>query len=171
MGRADKMSRLRGRQGPRQGERFSLIPDDVLRSTAWGTLAGMPAKVLVVLAAQFNGYNNGRLTLPLSAARIYGIRSNDTLNRALHELRELGLIELTEQGGLPPYGCSRYALCWRDINCPPNSPTILRPTGEGWITWSEAPEKQRKRKPPNRSMAAAKSSPANGASWSGHKTT
>lgn len=43
-----------------------------------------------------------------------GWRSRDTLERALHQLIDAGLIELTRQGGLNR--CSLYALTWHAID-------------------------------------------------------
>jgi hypothetical protein len=135
-----------------------MVPVEVLESEACRTLPGTVFKVMVVLAAQFHGSNNGSLTLPLSAARRFGVRSNDTLKRALQTLCERGLIELTHQGGLPPYGCSKYALAWRDINNPRGSLVALRPCSQGWIIWKE-PEDSQRRKPPVRVAGLTKSSP------------
>lgn len=169
MSQRDKRARLTGRQGVREGERFALIPVEVLESAAFGSLTGMEAKVLVVLAGQFHGYNNGDLTLPLSVAQKYGIRSNDTLKSALKTLRDRGLIELTHQGGLPPFGCSRYALCWREINNPPGSVAPLTPTSKRWIDWAD-PSVSRRRKPPVRVATKPKSSPVTGRGWSDQRT-
>jgi hypothetical protein len=161
MGRLDKRARLIGRQGPAEGQRYALLPVEVLESAACRTLSGTELKVLVYLAAQFHGSNNGSLTLPLSVARRFGMRSNDTLNRGLKSLVRRGLIELTHQGGLPPYGCSKYALCWWELNNPRGSPVALQPTLKKWVSWEEPPDNPR-RKPPVRSASCTKSSPVIG---------
>jgi hypothetical protein len=124
-----------------------MLPVEVLTSEACRTLDASIHKVLVVLAAQYDGSNNGLLTLPLSVARRYGIRSCDTLNRALKELADRGLIEKTYQGGLPPYGCSKYALCWREKRSSPDSPIQKAATPKDWLTWT-TPAKAKKRRPP-----------------------
>lgn len=158
MAKKRSMARAKGRQGPRDGERYALMPVEVLQSEACRTLPAAQLRVLVALAAQFTGYNNGRLTLPLSAARAFGIGSNDTLNRGLHELMDRGLIQLTKQGGLPPFGCSTYALCWRQLDDPGGHHLMRKPTSDGWKTWRCA-ESSKKRRPPIRNIDVPTASP------------
>lgn len=112
----DERARKTGRLGVARAERYALLPDDVLMSPAVSTLSLAAFKVLVVLAAQYCGRNNGKLTLPFSVARGYGICSKGTLISALRELADRGLVLETHKGGLPPYGCSRYALTWRELD-------------------------------------------------------
>lgn len=169
MSQKDKRARLTGRQGQREGQRYAMLPVEVLTSAACQSLSGMEFKVLVILAAQFHGANNGSLTLPLSASRRFGIRSNDTLKRGLHTLLDRGLIELTHQGGLPPYGCSKYALCWWELNNPRGSLVPLRPTSKKWVDWVESPV-SRRRKAPGQSGESAKSGPATGPARSDQRT-
>ena len=147
MSSRDRRLRATARQGRRTGERFARLPVEVLQSEACRTLDGTALKVLVALAAQFHGSNNGILTLPLSAARNFGIRSSDSLNRGLKELVERGLIEKTHQGGLPPYGCSKYALCWLEKRSSSNSLGQNATTPKDWVTWT-MPADAKKRRPP-----------------------
>ena len=138
-----------------------MVPVEVMQSEACRTLDATILKVLFVLAAQYRGSNNGLLTLPLSEARKYGIRSSDSLNRGLKELLERGLIEKIHQGGLPPYGCSKYALCWREKRSSPDSPIENAATPKDWVTWT-MPADAKKRRPPVAVRGRRSASPITG---------
>jgi hypothetical protein len=74
----------------------------------------MKAKALLLdIGARYNGFNNGDLAAPYSWMKERGWKSKDTLHRALKELLETGMIELTRQGGL--HGPSLYAFTWMPI--------------------------------------------------------
>ena len=119
-----------------RGERYALLPDEVLTAPAVVSLPPAAFRVLVTLTAQYNGHNNGRLSLPLSAARGYGVRSADTLHRALNELINRGLIERMHQGGLG-LGCSRYSLAWRDLDPEPHGSCVLpTPATHAYLKWA-----------------------------------
>lgn len=72
----------------------------VHNSPAWRVL-GYPAKALYVdLRASLTGTNNGDLSAALSDLKHRGWASSKTLARALYELRSLGFIAVTREGGL-----------------------------------------------------------------------
>jgi hypothetical protein len=137
--RRDRRTRLTGRLGVTKGERYALLPDEVLQSEAVRELDGVSRWVLVCISAQYHGRNNGRLTLPYSAAVGYGIRSKDSLTRGLRQLVEHGLLEITHQGGLPPLGCSRYALAWKSVDADEKLGIVgtLNPSN-AWAKWQNA---------------------------------
>ena len=137
----------RGRRAYATGERFAAIPVEVLESEAFAALSGVGVRALLALAAQYRGANNGRLTLPLSAARLLAIRSKDSLHRGLCELQDVGLIEVTEQGGLPPHGCSRYALTFRGIDPADGSGLVASPPSHRWQQYAGG---RQRRQPPGR---------------------
>ncbi len=93
---------------------FTAVPHTVQDSSNWKQLGGSSLKVLLIIARQYNGNNNGDLCASFSIMRRRGIRSPDTLHRALRELRHYGMIELTRQGGL--HAASLYALTWHAID-------------------------------------------------------
>lgn len=66
------------------------------------------------LASQYDGFNNGDLTIAYSVARAKGITANGSLRRGAQELIEAGLIMLTRQGGRNRP--SLYALKWFSID-------------------------------------------------------
>ena len=74
-----------------------------------------PAKTLLVdVAMQYSGKNNGDLAVTLSMMKKRGWRSNSTLRRALKELVEAEWLTMTRQGGR--HKCNLYALTWEPID-------------------------------------------------------
>ena len=99
----------------RESGNFAIIPHCVLESENWRRCGGSAVKLLLELARQFRGNNNGDLCASISVLKPRGWRSSDVLGRALAELRYYGFIELTRQGGLH-CSASLYALAWRAID-------------------------------------------------------
>lgn len=93
---------------------FSAVPHAVQDSQNWHRCGGTAIKLLLALVRQFNGRNNGDLGASMSILKRVGWRSPETISLALRELRHLGLITLTRQGGL--HGPSLYALTWHPIH-------------------------------------------------------
>ncbi|MGV7079257.1 ArsR family transcriptional regulator [Testudinibacter sp. P80/BLE/0925] len=93
---------------------FSTLRHDVINSPEFNALSGNSAKLLTKLLGQFNGYNNGDLTLLQNkAAELYGM-SNATAKKAIDELLDSGFIITTRQGG--KNRCSLYALTFIAVN-------------------------------------------------------
>lgn len=107
------MKDTRRRRTPR---RFAMLPLHVLESDAMRTLSHAAFRVLVLLAGQFNGHNNGALGITHSQARKNGIGSRHTLYRALAELRGRGLIEQTFPASRVPPRPVMFALSWVSID-------------------------------------------------------
>ncbi|MAO13721.1 hypothetical protein [Marinobacter sp.] len=107
----DRRAKLKGRRGTAT---FLHIPHDVLNSDAYASLPPSAVKLLVDIASQFNGYNNGDLCATLSVLRAKGWTSSGGLNKQLKALLNAGLIEQTRQGGRNK--CSLYAVTWRAID-------------------------------------------------------
>ncbi len=83
----------------------------MLATPAWRSLTPAARAVYVVLAARFNGCNNGSLALSArDAARLCNI-NKDTATRAFHELVEHGFIECVTPGGFSRK--VRHATEWR----------------------------------------------------------
>jgi len=95
--------------------RFAKLPLTVLDQVAVTTLHHAAFRVLVLLAAQFTGYNNGALGLSKSQAANQNI-SNKTLYKALATLEERGLIERTYPASRVPPRPTMYALMWTSID-------------------------------------------------------
>jgi hypothetical protein len=71
-------------------------------------------KLLVDLAAQYKGSNNGDLCAAWSVMHPRGWRSKETLFKSLRELEHYGMIERTRQGGRKR--ATLYAITWRAID-------------------------------------------------------
>jgi hypothetical protein len=89
-----------------------MLPVKVLTSDAARTLSHATFRVLVLLAAQYSGFNNGALGLTHKQALNNGIGSRHTLYRSLADLRNRGLIELTFPASRVPPRPSMFALTW-----------------------------------------------------------
>lgn len=98
------------------GGRFAQLPLCVIKHSAVTTLTPAERWVLVALAGQFSGGNNGALCLTRGVAKEYGIRSADTLGRSLGVLQTRGLIEQTHAGSYVPATAARYAIAWHALN-------------------------------------------------------
>lgn len=107
----DRRARATGKKG---NAPFLHIPHDVLSSDAYKSLDGWSARLLVDIAGQYKGHNNGDLCAAWSIMQSRGWKSKGTLHRALNALIDAGLIEQTRQGGRNR--CSLYGVTWRAID-------------------------------------------------------
>jgi hypothetical protein len=94
---------------------FLMIPHEVLKSRAYRSLPPSAVKLLVDIAGQYNGRNNGDLAAYMKLMRPKGWHSTSTLHRAKQELLKAGLIEQTRQGGMN-LGPNLYAVTWKPID-------------------------------------------------------
>ena len=90
--------------GRRKVVPFLRLPRPVYNSPNFIMLSSSAVKLLIDIAIQYNGANNGDLQASLNPMRARGWVSSSTLNRARQELLHYGFVELTRQGGL---GCFR----------------------------------------------------------------
>jgi hypothetical protein len=89
------------------------MPSVVLNSPQYAALSAHAVKLLLDLAAQFNGHNNGDLAAAWTVMEKRGWRSRDTLGRAMDELMRAEFIVQTRQGGRHAaslYGITFFAL-------------------------------------------------------------
>lgn len=111
-----KRSRAKGRKesGP-----FTGIPWVVLDHPDVAGLSGNAFKLLLYLARQFRGRNNGDLSASYSVLKDAGaFNSRDTIQRAKRELIDKGIIVQTREGRFTNPGgiCALYALSWIPIH-------------------------------------------------------
>lgn len=98
--------------------RFAGIPHSVMQHPDYYKLSGNAVKLLVELAMQYNGRNNGKLCAVFSQLRVRGWNSQGTLDRAKKELLKADLIVKTkintfgQNGKSPTY----YAITWQKID-------------------------------------------------------
>ncbi|MEO6117848.1 MAG: hypothetical protein ABIP37_02120 [Methylotenera sp.] len=87
----------------------------VLRSKVYANLSSHAVKLLNDLLCQYRGTNNGDLSAPFSTMqRDRGWKSKGTLARAIKELIESGLIEVSRQGGR--HKCSLFAVTFYAVD-------------------------------------------------------
>jgi hypothetical protein len=105
--------RSRGRQDRDPGP-FVAIPHLVLDSPGYRACTHTSHSLLLEIARQFNGNNNGKLVITPKYLSPRGWRSNDVITRAKAELLAAGLIFETRKGARPNRA-SWYALTWHPL--------------------------------------------------------
>lgn len=82
----------------REAGGFAAIPHCLLQSSVFAGLSAHAIKLLMDLAAQFKGFNNGDLCLAWSLMEKRGWKSRDTLTKARRELLDTDLVVVTRYG-------------------------------------------------------------------------
>ena len=97
---------------------FSGIPRIVMNNQDYINLPSTAKVLLVELAFQFRGKNNGDLTTAWGILHKRGFKSKATLSRATKALIQANMIIQTRKGQfLNPGGvCALYALTWQPID-------------------------------------------------------
>ena len=96
---------------------FAPIDHLVIDSPAFADLKGESVRVLLIIARQYDGRNNGHLQCTFSYCKDRGIGSKHTLAKAIAELISHGFIYRTRSHGFEAgknlWG--RYAITWRPL--------------------------------------------------------
>ena len=110
-------------------ERFLGIPLSVFETEAYRSLKASSVKMLVDLAKQYNGYNNGDFTAAYSVLKKHGWKSKGTIQSAIKELIDKGFIVRTRNARFqnPNATCALYGVTWRTIDAC-NDKLDIRPT-------------------------------------------
>lgn len=108
-----KRSRLKSK-GRRDCGSFLALPHSLLRHPVVAALSPRATKLLLDVAVEYNGQNNGDLNAVLSRLKHRGWRSSSQLALAKRELLSVGLLVQTRQGGLNIP--SLYALSWQKLD-------------------------------------------------------
>lgn len=98
-------------KGSKYAEPFVGIVRSVFESPAFIALSPFACKLLLELAGQYRGDNNGDLTSAWSVLGKRGWNSRTTLWRVKRELIEAGFIYVTRKGHMPNT-CELLALTW-----------------------------------------------------------
>ena len=98
-------------KGSKYSEPFVGIVRSVFDSPAFTALSPFACKLLLELAGQYRGDNNGNLTVAWSIVSKRGWRSRTTLYRAKKELINAGFAYVTRKGHMPST-CELLALTW-----------------------------------------------------------
>jgi len=108
-------AKWKAQKDKRDGHGFLAMPTVVLESPGYRAASHVARALLVDIAMQHNGRNNGRLVACTKYLQPLGWRSNDTVVRARRELLELGLLVETRRGGFPNTA-AWYALSWQALD-------------------------------------------------------
>lgn len=102
----------------RDGLGFVALPFVVLDCPGFLGLSGPAVRLLIDMARQYSGRNNGRLVACAKAMKPRGWNSNDTLSRARKELEEAGFLVQTRLG-MRPNRAAWFALSWQALDWSP----------------------------------------------------
>jgi hypothetical protein len=94
---------------------FVKLPHNVLNSGAYTSLSARGRMLLIDIAMQFRGNNNGDLCAAWKFMKPRGWQSEATLNAAKKELLASGLVCETRMGARPNKA-TLYAVTWRDLD-------------------------------------------------------
>ena len=112
-----------------------VIPYTLLRHPNFTRLSPFGNKLLMDLARQYSGFNNGYLCGAWALMKEAGWRSEDTVRGALQEVEHYRLIERTQQGGRNRPNL--YALTWRRIDEKKDKPLDVSPTMKPNNAWKQ----------------------------------
>jgi hypothetical protein len=99
----------------RDGSTFVALPFVVIDSPGYRAASHTARSLLLDLARQFRGHNNGKLTACRKYLGPLGWRSNDVIVRARRELIDCRLIVETRKGARPNRA-AWYALAWQKLD-------------------------------------------------------
>ncbi|MBX9900855.1 MAG: hypothetical protein K2Y28_08745 [Burkholderiaceae bacterium] len=118
---------------PKMGA-FLALPLAVIHSNRFKELSPYSIKLLIDVASQFNGKNNGDLCLAWKLMKVKGWKSEATLHRSKKELLAAGFICETRRGRLPNF-CSLFGITWHPLN--PNQKFDIGPGGFSFGAWAK----------------------------------
>lgn len=109
-----------GRERAKKGisGRFLALPHNVMDCPAFIGLSAPATRLLLDIARQYMGINNGKLLCTLSILQKRGWTSNDTLIRARKELEQAMFIQKTREGW-KPRRAAWYGICWQPLDYDP----------------------------------------------------
>ena len=93
-----------------------MLPLTVFNTAAVSTLSHAVFRILMLMAKEYNGANNGALGLTRSQTAENGIGSDHTLYGALRTLEKRRLIEQTYPASRVPPRPTMYALTWLPVD-------------------------------------------------------
>jgi hypothetical protein len=109
-----------GRNSKRRGEkivgRFLALPYSVLNSGEFRSLSNASVRLLLLIASQYVGGNNGKLVCCTKFLEKHGRASRGSMDRGLKELIAAGLLCRTRIGYRKL--ASWYAIAWRELDVP-----------------------------------------------------
>jgi hypothetical protein len=125
-----KRPKFTGRGG---GPTFVMLRHDMVRSREWQALSGNAVKLAIHLAQQYNGSNNGDLSMSKADLIDAGWNSHTTALKARDELVEAGFVVITRHGYKRV--CNLYAVTWFAIDDCPEKRLEMAPTTRAPDYW------------------------------------
>jgi len=95
----------------RDGDRHIALPHVVIDSPSYRALGYAARALLIDIARQYTGSNNGRLVACDKYLKPMGWNSHDTVSRALVAIKDAGLLIETRMG-MRPNRAAWFALGW-----------------------------------------------------------
>lgn len=130
-----KMEPTRRRKGRKIEGGFFAVPRAVMHSPVFRELPAIAVKLLLDIGSQYNGRNNGDLSIAWKLMRMRGWRSEETLHRAKTQLLNGGLISETRKGRRPNV-CSLYGITWLALD--PSTKYDIQPWAFPFGAWNAA---------------------------------
>ena len=121
---------------------FLMMPHALLNCAKFRALSPIGVKLLLDVAGQYNGKNNGDLSAAWKVMQPRGWHSEATLGKAKKELLKAGFIAETRKGRLPNV-CSLYGITWQPLNASPK--LDIGADGFPYGQWIELPKLAGKR--------------------------
>ena len=130
-----------------------IIPVSLLRHTNFVRLSPFACKLVLDLARQYSGFNNGYLSAALSILKPVGWKSESTIREAVAECLHYKMIILSRQGGRNR--CNLFALTWHRVHEKAGKPLDISATMSPSNSWKE--EIDRYVKPPRKKIIRPRS--------------
>lgn len=108
-------AKFKGNRGKRDGKQFVLLPRVVIESPGYRQAGHTARSLLIDVALQYTGFNNGKLVACAKYVAPIGWNSNATVLRAVRELLTCGLLIETRKGARPNKA-AWFALSWLDLD-------------------------------------------------------
>lgn len=118
-----------------KGGNAFIVPVQLLRHPNFARLSPFANKLVMDLARQFSGYNNGYLCASRSLMKDCGWTAPHTLGLAVQELEHYRIIIRSRQGGRNR--ATLHAFTWRRIDQKADKPLDLHPTMKPTDDWEE----------------------------------
>jgi hypothetical protein len=108
-------AKFKGGRDKRDGTTFLALPLVVLESKGYRQASATARALLIDVAMQYTGHNNGKLTACVKYLKPKGWTSNGTILRAVHDLQACGLMVETRKGARPNKA-AWFALTWHELD-------------------------------------------------------
>lgn len=119
---------------------FAMLEHRILDSPAYANLKPSSKNLLVLLARQYDGKNNGHLHATYSWCKKFGIGSDHTVRSAIRELISHGFLYRTRSHGANG-AWAKYAITWKSISQNRDDLFLQGFVSNAWRDWQPTPTK------------------------------